>query len=84
MGTEELLPVGVDSDGVPQTAPITAEIIYPIDATNTIIGLPKDYISAESFKNYLDARVAAGEIAAYTMTFNTTTNKYDFTITRAS
>lgn len=81
LGTEMLEPTGVDENGVPQTAPLTAEIIYPIDAIGTLLGLPQDYISQGSDINQLEAMKSAGLITAYTRTFNATTGKYEYTFT---
>ena len=81
LGTEMLEPAGVDENGVPQTAPLTAEIIYPIDAIGTLLGLPQDYISQGSDINQLEAMKSAGLITAYTRTFNATTGKYEYTFT---
>ena len=81
LGTELLEPTGVDENGVPQTAPLTAEIIYPIDAIGTLLGLPQDYISQGSDINMLEAMKSAGLITAYTRTFNATTGKYEYTFT---
>lgn len=72
-GTETVLPVGVDANGVPNTAPMDATIEYPINADQMI--------SADSMRSYLEARKTAGEISAYTMVWNQTTQQYDFTIT---
>ncbi len=72
-GTETVLPVGVDANGVPNTAPMDATIEYPINADQLI--------SADSMRSYLEARKTAGEISAYTMVWNQTTQQYDFTIT---
>ena len=65
-----LQPEGVDEQGIPATAPLAADIKWPV-SIGSLEG---------SFGNLLDALKTAGVISAYTMTYNAATGKYDFTI----
>lgn len=76
-GTETLLPEGVDASGVPKTSPIKAQIVYGMNAVDTLRNLPKNYISKESMNAILSALQSAGIIAGYTLTYNASTGKYE-------
>ena len=80
-GTEAVIPQGVDANGVPKTTPIVYDVRYALDAKGALTNLPKNFISKESMDNILTAFKTAGIISAYTLTYNTTTGKYDCTIT---
>ena len=55
------------------SAPFSADIIYPVDPIAS---------SGASLKNLLEALKTATVITSYTMTFNSTTQQYEFTITK--
>lgn len=80
VGTENILPEGVDENGVPKTTPLRAVIYYPKDYTGTINNLPKNYISKDSLTNMLNALKSAGIIRSFTMIWNAETQTYNFTI----
>lgn len=80
-GTEEITP---ENGPVPSTAPIIYEVLYAMNAVDTLRNLPKNYISKSSMEHILTALVTAGIIAAYTLTWNATTETYDCTITPIS
>ena len=80
VGTENILPEGVDENGVPLTTPLRAVIYYPKDYTGIINNLPKNYISKDSLTNMLNALKSAGVITSFTMTWNAETQTYNFTI----
>lgn len=83
-GTPFELPLGfkVEQDGTEKviypegatepSAPFSAEFIYPVNPIETC---------GESLKNLLEAMKTAGVISAYTMTWNESTQQYEFTIT---
>ena len=64
-----LQPEGVDEQGIPATAPLSADIKWPVNA-----------VSADTLTNLLDALKAAGVITAYTMTWDAAAGAYTFTI----
>ena len=68
-GVLELQPEGVDEQGIPKTAPLAADIKWPVNA-----------VSADTLTNLLDALKTAGVITAYTMTWDAATGAYTFTI----
>jgi hypothetical protein len=68
----------------PTTAPHAMDITYSIDAAGILTGLPQNYVSKESLQAMLNAMQSAGLFASYTMTYNATTKKYDFTFTANS
>lgn len=82
-GTETMLPnqTGLSE---PTSAPFRYEVQYAMNAVDTIRNLPKDYSSIESESNLLNALKTAGIIADYTRTWNSETNKYDYTFTAPS
>lgn len=80
VGTENILPEGVDENGVPKTTPLRAVIYYPKDYTGIINNLPKNYISKDSLTNMLNALKSAGIIRSFTMTWNAEMQMYNFTI----
>ena len=55
------------------SAPFSADIVYPVDPIAS---------SGASLKNLLEALKTATVITSYTMTFNSTTQQYEFTITK--
>ena len=68
-GVLELQPEGVDEQGIPATAPLAADIKWPVNA-----------VSADTLTNLLDALKTAGVITAYTMTWDAAAGAYTFTI----
>lgn len=68
----------------PTTAPHAMDVTYSIDAAGILTGLPQNYVSKESLQAMLNAMQSAGLFASYTMTYNATTKKYDFTFTANS
>lgn len=64
-----LQPEGVDEQGIPATAPLAADIKWPVNA-----------VSADTLTNLLDALKTAGVITAYTMTWDAAAGAYTFTI----
>lgn len=82
-GTEMELP---QNDDEPVTAPIRYDVQYAMNAVDTLRRLPENYISKESFADFLaefDSKVGAALNATIvsTMTFNSETQKYGFNIT---
>lgn len=82
-GTEMELP---QNDDEPITAPIRYEVQYAMNAVDTLRRLPENYISKESFEDFLaefDSKLGAALNATIvsTMTFNAETQKYGFNIT---
>jgi len=82
-GTEMELP---QNDDEPVTAPIRYEVQYAMNAVDTLRRLPENYISKESFEDFLaefDSKLGAALNATIvsTMTFNAETQKYGFNIT---
>lgn len=80
-GTEAKLPV--DTAALP-TGPIRYRVTYPMNAVDPIRRLPTNYISKESMENMLTAMKTAGIIGDYTMTYNSTSGAYTFTVTAPS
>ena len=81
--TEMELP---QNDDEPVTAPIRYDVQYAMNAVDTLRRLPENYISKESFADFLaefDSKVGAAINATIvsTMTFNAETQKYGFNIT---
>lgn len=68
-GVLSLQPEGVDEQGIPATAPLAADIKWPVNA-----------VSADTLTNLLDALKTAGVITAYTMTWDAAAGAYTFTI----
>ena len=68
----------------PDSAPVVVNMTYAIDAVSILTGLPEDYVSKESLQAMLTAMQSAGLFASYTMTFNESTGKYEFTFTANS
>ena len=64
-----LQPEGVDEQGIPATAPLYADIKWPVNA-----------VSAVTLTNLMDALKAAGKITDYTMTWDAAAGAYTFTI----
>lgn len=83
-GTEEISPLGVDEQGVPQSAPFLGVIKYSDDFTRKLVNLDKNFTSIESAKSVLSAMVSAGVIASYTLTWDSATNKYTCVVTRSN
>ena len=65
----------------PTTAPMRMSVTYALDAVSILTDLPENYISKESLQAMLSAMQSAGLFSAYTMTFNESTGKYEFTFT---
>lgn len=65
----------------PTTAPIRMSVTYALDAVSILTDLPENYVSKESLQAMLSAMQTAGLFSAYTMTFNESTGKYEFTFT---
>lgn len=80
-GTLKQLP---ENGSEPTTAPCVISVTYALDAVGILTGLPQNYISKESLQAMLTAMQSAGLFASYTMTFNATTGKYEFTFTANS
>lgn len=80
-GTEMNLPQGKDTQGLPLTTPLNAEIVYAPNVQDEIRNLPKNYISKESMEAILNAFKAAGIVASFTLTFDETSGKYNCAIT---
>ena len=78
-GTEEITPA---NGTTPYTTMANLSILYAMDARGEIKNLPKNYLSKESAENMLNAMVSAGVIASYTMTWDSTNNRYAFVITK--
>lgn len=66
------------------TAPCVISVTYALDAVGILTGLPQNYVSKESLQAMLTAMQSAGLFASYTMTYNVTTGKYEFTFTANS
>ena len=76
-GTEEALPSNEGT--VASVAPIL-DIRYGVNALDTIRRLPQTHVTEGSMENFLAAlSLVTGD--AWTKTWNSTTNKYDFTLT---
>jgi len=78
-GTEQRLPADTESA---VAAPIFYNVQYPFNAVDTLRRLPVNYLSKASTENLLTALQTAGIISAYTMTYNSTSEEYEFTITQ--
>ena len=65
----------------PTTAPMRMSVTYALDAVSILTDLPENYVSKESLQAMLSAMQSAGLFSAYTMTFNESTGKYEFTFT---
>lgn len=79
-GTEEIVPQGVDDDGVPLTSPFVGDIIYSTDFTRQLVNMPKNYQSQDS----MDAALTAlGTALGFTWskTFDTTNQKWNYVVT---
>lgn len=77
-GTETVLPL--DSD--PPIVPPILDLKYGDYAEEIAPFLKSDLASAESVKAMLEAMKTAGVISAYTMIWNKSARRYDFTITQ--
>lgn len=81
-GTEMILP---ENGIAPFTAPTVFDILYAMNAVDTLRNLPTNYISKESFDNFTAALSSALANAGITMsikaTFNEETGAYNYTIT---
>lgn len=83
-GTEEaVIPANTES------APLVIDVKYPMNAVDTLRNLPKDYVgaapsgTASSLGNMLEALKTAGVISAYTISWDSTNQRYNFSITRS-
>ena len=65
----------------PESAPMRMNVTFALDAVSTINGLPQNYVSKESLQAMLAAMQSAGIFSSYTMSFNSTSGKYEFTFT---
>lgn len=79
-GTEEIVPHGVDDDGVPLSSPFVADIIYSNDFTRELVNLPKNYQSQDSMDAMLTAMGSALGFT-WSKTFDTTNNKWNYVVT---
>ena len=79
-GTESIQPEGVDTNGVPKTAPFVCEVSYPVDAVGFIGAAPKNYQSQESMDTML---TALGTALGFTWskTWDASNSKWTYTIT---
>ena len=79
-GTEKVLPEGVDTNGVPKTAPFVCEVSYPVDAVGFINSAPKNYQSQESMDTML---TALGTALGFTWskTWDASNSKWTYIIT---
>ena len=66
----------------PDSAPMVINVTFAIDAVSTLIGLPEDYVSKASLQAMLSQMQSAGIIGSYTMAYNATAGRYDFTFTK--
>ena len=58
-GTEQIIPNTSDPDNnIPSTTPCDMDIVYSIDAANTIINLPNNYVSATQQQSFSAAQQA--------------------------
>jgi hypothetical protein len=80
-GTERRLPADTASVVI---APFAAEISYAIDARGFIQNSTVNFISKESMTAFLEAMKTANIISAYTVTFDASTQKYTYTMTKVS
>lgn len=83
-GTEQNLPQGKDTQWLPLTTPLNAEIVYSPNVQDAIKNLPKNYIGKESMDAILNAFKTAGIIASFTLTYDATSGKYKCTIVKQS
>lgn len=79
-GTEEITPVNGTK---PYTTMANLSILYAMDARGEIKNLSKNHPNKGSIENMLNAMVSAGIIASYTMTWDSSNNRYVFTFTKA-
>lgn len=81
-GTEMILP---ENGIAPFTAPAVFDILYAMNAVDTLRNLPTNYISKESFDNFTAALSSALANAGITMsikaTFDEESGTYNYTIT---
>lgn len=75
-GTIKQLP---ENTSEPATAPMVMVVTYSLDAVGILTGLPKNYISLESLQAMLNAMQSAGLFTSYTITWNESQGKYNFT-----
>lgn len=74
-GTEEQL------SNSPNSLPATLSIRYGLNAAAFIQNAPKNYISKESMNNFL-SNLGSAMGGTWSMTWNSSTNKYDFSFTQ--
>lgn len=77
-GTEEITPA---NGSTPTTSPIIYDVQYAMNAVDTLRNLPKNYISKASMEAILTAFQTAGVITSYTLTWDSTNEKYNCSIT---
>ena len=92
-GTEQLLPT-TTSGSAPTTSPIRLTVNYPLDAVGTIVNLPKNYISTETFDVFTNNLQSAINTAIASLNkaitikkttdsgaWDSTNNRYNITVT---
>lgn len=78
-GTEKVM---VDEEAeAPQSAPPTIQVVYGINATDTVRRLPTQYISHDSFQQFVSALQSAVGITV-TETWDETDGRYEYTVTQ--
>lgn len=89
-GTETAEPTATDTQGNPQTAPFSAEIQYAMNAVDTLRNLPKNYAgvaasgTASSIGNLIQALISCGVLASGTISYDSTNQRYNFSLTKQS
>ncbi|HHU80593.1 MAG TPA: hypothetical protein GXZ35_04575 [Acholeplasmataceae bacterium] len=73
-GTEEIIS---DNEDIPQTSPFVGNIVYGINAVDTLRRLPTEYISKNSMINFISGLESAIK-HNIVMTWDETTQKYKF------
>ena len=80
-GTEKLLPV---NSVTPSTSALNCDVLYAMNAVDTIRNLPVNYISKESFDNFCASLVTAMASVGYAMTvtasYDASNNEYDYSV----
>lgn len=71
-----------ENGSVPTTAPHAMSLTYSIDIGSILTNMPQDYSSKETLTAMLAAMQSAGIIGSYSMTYNATAGRYDFTFTK--
>jgi len=68
----------------PTTAPMRMSYSTAVDIVSEYNKMPENYISKVSMQNILNAFVSAGIIASYTLTYDSTNQRYTCSITAPS